>query len=389
MELTGERIIAADRATVWKALNDPEVLKSCIPGCESMEWTGENALTAEVAQKVGPVKARFKGAVTLEDVVEAQSYRIVGEGKGGAAGFAKGGAAVSLSDDEGGTKLSYEAEAKVGGKLAQLGSRLIDGFARKMADEFFDRFKSAVEAPAEGETTAEAANAPVAEPVAKDPAPVAKQHVPVATPSSATPEEMKGTPAPTAPPVKGHEAAFQAALPDGTFEGDDKIATPATSTPVETMGQAAPSAPAPDPETAAPTTPEAVSEAEATVATPSSATPPEMVGTPAPTAPPVKGQEAAFQAALPDGSFEGDEKVATPANATPAASMGQAAPSAPAPDPETAAPETPEEAGEVPVATATPAAEKASAPAAAVEEAAPEAAKPPEKKKSWFQRLFG
>ncbi|MEO0762372.1 MAG: carbon monoxide dehydrogenase subunit G, partial [Pseudomonadota bacterium] len=149
MELTGERLIAADRATVWAALNDPEVLKACIPGCERMEKTAENALEAEVTQKVGPVKAKFKGAVTLEDIVETVSYRLVGEGKGGAAGFAKGGADVALVDAEGGTMLTYKAEAKVGGKLAQLGSRLIDGFAKKMADEFFDRFKAQLEGPAE------------------------------------------------------------------------------------------------------------------------------------------------------------------------------------------------------------------------------------------------
>ncbi|MEO1774466.1 MAG: carbon monoxide dehydrogenase subunit G [Pseudomonadota bacterium] len=148
MEMTGTRTIAAERSAVWTALNDPEVLKACIPGCERMEKTGENTLEAEVTQKVGPVKAKFKGAVELQDVVEAESYRIVGEGKGGAAGFAKGGAVVRLADVEGGTELSYEAEAKVGGKLAQLGSRLIDGFAKKMADEFFDRFKAEVEGPA-------------------------------------------------------------------------------------------------------------------------------------------------------------------------------------------------------------------------------------------------
>ncbi|MEM6421564.1 MAG: carbon monoxide dehydrogenase subunit G [Pseudomonadota bacterium] len=165
MEMAGERMIAADRATVWAALNDPEVLKACIPGCERMEKTGDNTLEAEVTQKVGPVKAKFKGAVELQDVVEAESYRIVGEGKGGAAGFAKGGAKVTLSDAEGGTQLAYEAEAKVGGKLAQLGSRLIDGFAKKMADEFFDRFKAEVEGPAE---EAPAEDWPHAAPEAED-----------------------------------------------------------------------------------------------------------------------------------------------------------------------------------------------------------------------------
>lgn len=176
MEMVGERMIAADRATVWSALNDPEILKACIPGCERMEKTGDNTLEAEVTQKVGPVKAKFKGAVTLEDVVEAESYRIVGEGKGGAAGFAKGGAKVTLADVDGGTQLAYEAEAKVGGKLAQLGSRLIDGFAKKMADEFFDRFKTQIEGPPEDVAAAEA---PAAAPLhqAEDAAREAAQHM--------------------------------------------------------------------------------------------------------------------------------------------------------------------------------------------------------------------
>ncbi|GIX14761.1 MAG: carbon monoxide dehydrogenase [Paracoccaceae bacterium] len=147
MEIKGSRQIAADRNTVWTALNDPEILKACIPGCESMTGTPEDGFEAVVTQKVGPVKATFHGAVTLSDVVPGESYTITGEGKGGAAGFAKGSAQVSLRDVEGGTELSYVAQAKIGGKLAQLGSRIIDGFARKMADEFFDRFKAAVEGP--------------------------------------------------------------------------------------------------------------------------------------------------------------------------------------------------------------------------------------------------
>jgi len=145
MEMTGTRTIAADRATVWAALNDAEVLKACVPGCEALTGTPEDGFDAVVKQKVGPVKATFKGGVTLSDVDAPNSYRITGEGKGGVAGFAKGGAVVTLSDVEGGTELSYEVEAKVGGKLAQLGSRLIDGFARKMADQFFERFQTTVE----------------------------------------------------------------------------------------------------------------------------------------------------------------------------------------------------------------------------------------------------
>ena len=160
MKMQGERHILANRAEVWGALNDPDVLKSCIAGCEELTKTSPTSFEASVTQKVGPVKARFKGVVELSEIVEAESYTITGEGKGGAAGFAKGGAKVQLSDDNGGTLLTYEAEAKVGGKLAQLGSRLIDGFARKMADDFFSRFQEAVEGP----RPADDADEPMAEP---------------------------------------------------------------------------------------------------------------------------------------------------------------------------------------------------------------------------------
>ncbi len=151
MELIGSRIINAPRAEVWEALNDPEVLKACIPGCSDMIRDEEGGFTAVVTQKVGPVKATFKGAVTLTEIVEAESYTITGEGKGGAAGFAKGGAKVKLVDVEGGTELSYEVEARVGGKLAQIGSRLVDGFAKKMADKFFANFQTALEGTDENE----------------------------------------------------------------------------------------------------------------------------------------------------------------------------------------------------------------------------------------------
>jgi carbon monoxide dehydrogenase subunit G len=148
MEMHATRTIAADRMTVWAALNDAEVLKACIPGCEELTGSPEEGFSAVVKQKVGPVKATFKGEVTLSDVVEGESYTISGEGKGGVAGFAKGGAQVKLSDAEGGgTDLHYDVEAKVGGKLAQLGSRLVDSFATKMADQFFERFQAHVEGP--------------------------------------------------------------------------------------------------------------------------------------------------------------------------------------------------------------------------------------------------
>lgn len=147
MELSDTRIIAADRATVWAHLNNPETLAACIPGCEELTGSSEDGFQAVVKQKVGPVKATFKGAVTLSEVDAPNGYKISGEGKGGVAGFAKGGANVTLRDVEDGTELSYEVEAKVGGKIAQLGSRLIDGFAKKMTAKFFENFQEIVEKP--------------------------------------------------------------------------------------------------------------------------------------------------------------------------------------------------------------------------------------------------
>lgn len=145
MQLTDQRDIKADPATVWAALLNPEVLKASVPGCESMTGTADTQFEAVVVQKVGPVKATFTGVVKLSDRVEGKSLTINGEGKGGPAGFAKGGAQVTLEPIEGGTRLAYTVEANVGGKLAQLGSRIIDGFAKKMADEFFTRFQDTVE----------------------------------------------------------------------------------------------------------------------------------------------------------------------------------------------------------------------------------------------------
>ncbi len=145
MQLTDQRDIKADPATVWAAILNPEVLMACVPGCESMTGTPETGFEAVVVQKVGPVKARFTGVVTLSDMVPGQSLRISGEGKGGPAGFAKGGAKVTLTPEGTGTRLSYVVEANVGGKIAQLGSRIIDGFAKKLADQFFENFKNALE----------------------------------------------------------------------------------------------------------------------------------------------------------------------------------------------------------------------------------------------------
>ncbi|KZK85988.1 Carbon monoxide dehydrogenase subunit G (CoxG) [Pseudovibrio sp. Ad13] len=137
MEMSGEQQIPASQEKVWEALNDPELLKKCIPGCDSLEKTSDTEMSATVTAKVGPVKAKFKGEVTLSDLNPPNSYKISGEGKGGVAGFAKGSADVTLSESGDGTLLSYEVNAKVGGKLAQLGNRLIDSTARKMAEEFF------------------------------------------------------------------------------------------------------------------------------------------------------------------------------------------------------------------------------------------------------------
>lgn len=147
MHMTDSRVIAASPEMVWAAILDPEVLKQCVPGCTEMSGSAEEGFEATVVQKVGPVKATFKGTVVLSEMVPGQSLTLTGEGKGGAAGFAKGGADVKLVLVEGGTELQYDVEAKVGGKLAQLGSRIIDGFAKKMADQFFSNFQDAVEGP--------------------------------------------------------------------------------------------------------------------------------------------------------------------------------------------------------------------------------------------------
>ncbi len=142
MEMTGEHRIPAPREAVWQALNDPDVLKTCIPGCEELSKTSDSAFEAVVVQKIGPVKARFKGAVELTNLNAPASYTIQGEGSGGVAGFAKGGADVRLDEEAGETILSYEVQANVGGKLARLGSRLIDSTAKKLANKFFDNFEA-------------------------------------------------------------------------------------------------------------------------------------------------------------------------------------------------------------------------------------------------------
>ncbi|HKH96768.1 MAG TPA: carbon monoxide dehydrogenase subunit G [Beijerinckiaceae bacterium] len=140
MTMNGEAVLPADRNKVWVALNDPEVLKACIPGCQELDKVSDTEFQATVRAAVGPVKATFKGRVQLLDLDPPNGYRIAGEGQGGVAGFAKGGANVRLEDAEGGTRMTYDVEAQIGGKLAQLGGRLINGVAKKYADEFFANF---------------------------------------------------------------------------------------------------------------------------------------------------------------------------------------------------------------------------------------------------------
>jgi carbon monoxide dehydrogenase subunit G len=147
MEIKGEYKIAAPREKVFAALNDVAVLQACIPGCESLEKTSDTEMKARVRMRIGPVSASFSGKVTLSDIDPPNGYKISGEGQGGAAGFAKGGAVVALREDAGETVLNYNVDAQVGGKIAQVGARLIDGTAKKLADEFFGKFATVVGGP--------------------------------------------------------------------------------------------------------------------------------------------------------------------------------------------------------------------------------------------------
>ena len=144
MVLTGERLLAVDREAVWKALNDPEILKASIPGCETIEKTGDNEYAIAVLAALGPVRAKFNGKLLLEDVVAPESYTLRFEGTGGAAGFAKGSAKVTLTDDDGATLIRYAVTAQVGGRIAQVGNRLVDSAALKLADDFFAAFEKCV-----------------------------------------------------------------------------------------------------------------------------------------------------------------------------------------------------------------------------------------------------
>jgi len=159
MQLTGDTIIAAAPEQVWRALNDPEVLRRCIPGCESLERVSDTEFKAVVSTRIGPMQTRFNGRVTLGDLDPPRGYTISGSGSGGVAGSAKGSARVRLEPVPEGTRLAYEVDAQVTGKLAQLGSRLIDGVAKMMAGQFFEKFATTVAPPM---AVAGAAAAPVA-----------------------------------------------------------------------------------------------------------------------------------------------------------------------------------------------------------------------------------
>jgi uncharacterized protein len=173
MEMTGEQLIPANQQDTWNALNDPEVLKECVPGCQSIERVAENEFSVLMVARVGPVSAKFKGKLALSDIRPPESYAIAFDGQGGAAGFGKGSARVRLEQAENATRLAYEVKASVGGKLAQIGSRLVDAAARKIADEFFRNFNQKMTALHEHaaseahETEPHAAHHP--EPLPRDP----------------------------------------------------------------------------------------------------------------------------------------------------------------------------------------------------------------------------
>jgi uncharacterized protein len=149
MEMKGEQLVPAPQREVWDALNDPQMLKACVPGCESIEKSGDNEYVVNMVARVGPVSARFKGKLVLSDIKPPNSYSLAFEGQGGAAGFAKGGAHVTLTPQADQTVLGYDVKASVGGKLAQIGSRLVDAAAKKVADEFFRNFNQNLGAPAD------------------------------------------------------------------------------------------------------------------------------------------------------------------------------------------------------------------------------------------------
>jgi carbon monoxide dehydrogenase subunit G len=194
MKMTGDQRIAASRQRVWEALNDPAILKQCIPGCQSLEQESAERMKATIALKVGPISARFAGAVTLSDLDPPNSYTISGEGQGGTAGFARGGAKVRLAEDAGATLLAYDVDAQVGGRLAQLGGPVIDATAKQLAGTFFKRFGEIV--VSETETAA----ATTVEASLEAQGPAAEQPT-VAPPSTATPPLVTSPPKQSPPMV--------------------------------------------------------------------------------------------------------------------------------------------------------------------------------------------
>jgi len=219
MELTGEYRIEAPRDRVWDALNDPDVLRRCIPGCESLEQISSTRMTARTETKIGPVKARFTGEVTRSDVNAPESCTLSGEGKGGAAGFAKGTARVRLAEDGAATVLTYTVDATVGGKLAQLGSRLVAGTARKLSDEFFGRFAEVV-APvpaAEAVSGAAEARAPDLPPTPEP----GLAHAPAAAPEGTA----EAAPAPPAGPAGAEAERARTAAIAGTAGAGEAAVT--------------------------------------------------------------------------------------------------------------------------------------------------------------------
>ncbi len=232
MKMQGERLIGARRLRVWAALNDPDVLKKSITGCESITKHSPTELEARVVAKIGPVKAGFSGNVTLSNLKPPESYTISGQGKGGAAGFAKGGANVKLTEQGASTLLTYDVDAQVGGRLAQIGSRLVDSTARKMADDFFANFAKVVESdtPIAGEK-AEAA------PVAKKAAP--KTAAPPAKKAAAKKAAAEPAPAPT------KKAAAKTAAPVAAKAAPAKKAAAKASPAKTTAAKAAPAKAAP------------------------------------------------------------------------------------------------------------------------------------------------
>ena len=223
MELKGEYRIPAPRERVWALLNDPAVLRECIPGCDSLEATPDGGFAAQVTTKIGPVKATFQGAVVLSNVSAPSGYTISGEGKGGVAGFAKGGADVHLAEDGAGTVLTYVANAQVGGKLAQLGSRLIDSTARKLADQFFACFARKAGA-ASDDLSAGAATEPGPAFMPGEPIPPMATGVPIVNGAAAdapmTAAELPGAAMerPTVGVAPTHHGTAAAAVPPATAE---------------------------------------------------------------------------------------------------------------------------------------------------------------------------